>query len=317
MAKFFRCFWCFVCTNSCLLPSRLHAKYLVSASQIATSFRFLFPLDSVAFYRCWFLSECHAATDRWCWGLFLKWDLKFPSVYNNPTQKVCIVSCSIVWPQNYFFLLFPAPVTKVILICFPICWRVWKKRGMYSSWLGWNLSSAAQALNVGPVRPHIHANLTFVCTVFVLLFTVVRDDVWIFSIIVGHRIVPHRRIVFPTLNYDVDFCSSWLNCGTDRIRTGKRWFLLRSAAMPSPSCPAASSPDRRPKCRDCWKGTLGPVIGIRWHVAGIWWKEITFLQQMSVFLFGTLPLQLITCIIVYRWLNLLLNVRETSEMVKY
>lgn len=125
-----------------------------------------FHFDSVAFYRCWFLSECHTTIDRWCWGLFLKWDLNFPSVYNNPTQRVCIVSCYMVWPQNYFLVLFPTTVAKVIFICFLIFRRVSKKRGMYSSKLESNLSSAVQVFNVSPVRPHIHANLTFVCTDF-------------------------------------------------------------------------------------------------------------------------------------------------------
>lgn len=38
--------------------------------------------------------------------------------------------------------------------------------------------------------------------------------------------------------------------------------------------------------------------------------------KMSVFFFGTLPLQLITCIKMYRWWNLLLNVREIIKILR-
>lgn len=173
-----------VCAQTRLLPSLPHAKYLGSSSpphhrtpHLSVSFSHF---DSVAFYRCWFLSECHAAIERWCWGLFMKWDLRFLSVYNNPTQRVCIVSCYMVWLQNYFFVQFPTTAAKVLFLRFLICWRVLKKRGMYSLWLESRVSAAVQGLNVSPVRPHIHAKPTFVCTVFFffVVYFPVHCSVW-------------------------------------------------------------------------------------------------------------------------------------------
>lgn len=46
-------------------------------------------------------------------------------------------------------------------------------------------------MNVRPIKPHIHANLKFVCTIFVhFCVSVVYEVVWILlSIIVSHKIL--------------------------------------------------------------------------------------------------------------------------------
>lgn len=100
------------------------------------------------------------------------------------------------------------------------------KRGMYLSLLGSYLKSKAKAksLNVRPIKPHLHANLKFVCTHFVHFYVnVVCEGVWILLlIIVSHKTSPPTWISFFFFNFDVKFCpTDWKHMGY-WMRTGNR-----------------------------------------------------------------------------------------------
>lgn len=111
----------------------------------------------------------------------------------------------------------------------------------------------AKSLNVGPMEPHIHANLKFVCTTFVHFHVnVVCEGVWkLLSIIVGHKISPPTWILFCiwitiffffffNFNIDVKFYpTDWELMGY-RTRIGnkkkKRRSFLWSNTVPYLSC---------------------------------------------------------------------------------
>lgn len=94
---------------------------------------------------------------------------------------------------------------------------------MYLSWSESNLNSKAKAksLNVRPIKPHIHANLKFVCTICVHFYvSVVCEGVLIFlSIIVSDTTFPPTLIFilffyFLLFNFDVKFCpTDWKHVG--------------------------------------------------------------------------------------------------------
>lgn len=100
----------------------------------------------------------------------------------------------------YFQLL----LQKVIFIWFLICWPVFKKRGMFfffimigvqpvvSSERGWMLVQSG--LTYMPTLS-LYEHFSFFLLTFT--FTVVCDDVSIFSIIVSHRIVPSAQLFPP------------------------------------------------------------------------------------------------------------------------
>lgn len=71
---------------------------------------------------------------------------------------------------------------------------------MYLSLLGSYLKSKAKAksLNIRPIKPHLHANLKFVCTHFVHFYVnVVCEGVWILLlIIVSHKTSPPTFFFF-------------------------------------------------------------------------------------------------------------------------
>lgn len=120
---------------------------------------------------------------------------------------------------------------------------------MYLSWSKSNLNSKAKAksLNVRPIKPHIHANLKFVCTICVHFYvSVVCEGVLIFlSIIVSDKTFPPTLIFilffyFLLFNFDVIFLSYWLKaCGIlNEIGNRKWWSFIWSNTVPYLSCQA-------------------------------------------------------------------------------
>lgn len=105
-----------------------------------------------------------------------------------------------VLKENNAEWLVQATVTQqvVFIISVLIYWYLVKKMGMYSWWSESFLQSKAKSLNVRPIKPHIHANLKFVCATFVHFYVhvvCVWGGVWILSIIVG-VMRPLRKLWF-------------------------------------------------------------------------------------------------------------------------
>lgn len=178
-----------------------------------------------------------------------------------------------------------------------------------------------QGLNVSPVKPHLHANLMFVCTVFFFLlftfmFTVVCDDVWIFSIIVSHRIVPADCFLPPRWTMmSIFVVTDWtVGLTEEELANGDSFSgQLRCQAPPLPL--------HLHRADGLNAGTVEKARWFRWlELDGAWQ---VYRERRSHFVRRCQYSSLAhyhynsNCIIVYRWLNLLLNVRETSEMVKY
>lgn len=189
-------------------------------------------------------------------------------------------------------------------------------------------------MNVRPIKPHIHANLKSVCTDSVRFYVnVVCEGVWILLSVMGplHRLGFY--FIFLTLmsNFVLLTESLW----DTELESATKMAILSMVKhcaipeLPSPETTALSHlqgytyqwTDGKKCMKHKNKSVLVLVAKVKRLERGCGDRQIMkrdcISLKMSVFFFGTLPLQLITCIKMYRWWNLLLNVREIMEMVKY
>lgn len=108
----------------------------------------------------------------------------------------------MIWSQNTLFCHQVGSSSSIVFIifCFLISRYLIKKRGMYLSWLEPRVKSKAkrESLNVRPVKPHIHAKLTFVCTILFTFMSLlrVRGARLRLSFTVSHDTFPPTWVLF-------------------------------------------------------------------------------------------------------------------------
>lgn len=179
---------------------------------------------------------------------------------------------------------------------------------MYLSWLEPCVKSKAkrESLNVRPVKPHIHAKLTFVCTIMFTFMSLlrVRGARLRLSFTVSHETFPPTWVLFfnwilfffPSINFDVKCCpTDWKHMGYFMRIGYRKWrSFLWSNTVPYLSCQAQIP-------LHCLISMFLPIIGLTaWNVwtqtswfwssgqskkawkddvTGKLWKEIAFLWR--------------------------------------